>query len=122
VAYLHDLPAPYADRLAPARDDGAWEGHCAHRDAERWVAWNVREDAWYRPAELDRVRQTIDATDAANPRLDAAALLRACAAELRLVRGMEPNQGTGTSSGSAGKSRAGTRSGRGAQPWSLLGC
>lgn len=58
---LDDLPPVYAGRVGPAKDPTAWAPHVEDPRAAEWLAWNVREDAWYEAAELTKVQQTIDA-------------------------------------------------------------
>ncbi|XXX75593.1 hypothetical protein WMF30_48880 [Sorangium sp. So ce134] len=61
---LDDLPPPYADRVSAAQDPAEWVAFCADHRAAAWLAWNVREDAWYGTAELASVQSAIDTAPA----------------------------------------------------------
>lgn len=87
---LDTLPAPYALRVRLALDAASWESRCISAHAAPWIAWNVREDIWFGPAELDRVRAVLDALDATEPGLEGPELLTRCARELERVRAMSP--------------------------------
>lgn len=50
---LADLPEKSAQRVANAGDGEAWLSFCADARAAPWLAWNVRQDAWYRLDDLD---------------------------------------------------------------------
>lgn len=80
---LDELPAPCADRLVAAKDPAAWTALCADPRAAAWLAWNVREDAWYGDAELEQIRQKLDAAPAG---LTGPALLVRHAGALRNLR------------------------------------
>jgi hypothetical protein len=83
---LDALPAPFAVRVELAKDPAAWASHCKTPHEAQWIAWNVREDAWYRDVDLLRIQAVIDAID---PALDGPALLLRCAPDLQRVRAME---------------------------------
>ena len=86
---LDELPLLYADRLKSARDPAAWSALCADARAAAWLAWNMREDAWYGPAELARVQGEIDAAPAG---LMGPELLAQCARALRSFRQLSPDE------------------------------
>jgi hypothetical protein len=60
---------------------------CGTSKEAQWIAWNVREDAWYRDADLERIQAVIAAVD---PALSGPALLFQCAPDLQRVRAMQP--------------------------------
>jgi hypothetical protein len=82
---LDALPAPFAVRVEPARDPAAWASHCRTPHEAQWIAWNVREDAWFRDVDLQRIQAVIAAGD---PALDGPALLVQCAPHLQRIRAM----------------------------------
>jgi hypothetical protein len=92
VFRLADLSSTHAPRVLPAHDPKSWTAlpcpcappcACAHK--AQWLAWNAREDAWYRPADLKRIEDTIDLQD---PAVDGAELLLRCAPSLQRLREM----------------------------------
>ncbi len=87
---LDTLPAPYAIRVRLARDAASWESRCISAHAAQWIAWNVREDTWFGPAELARVCTVIDGIDVTEPGLEGPELLTRCAPALERVRAMSP--------------------------------
>ena len=83
---LDALPAPFDVRVAPARDPAAWASRCGTPHEAQWIAWNVREDAWYREVDLRRIQAVIDTVD---PVLYGPELLVRCAENLQRVRAMD---------------------------------
>ncbi len=83
VPRLADLPPPYASRISPAEQPNAWDRFCTPSHVSQWLAWNVREDAWYRASDLQRIQDVIDNVD---PALVGADLLLVCAAKLQSLR------------------------------------
>ncbi len=83
---LANLDPAYAARVASATDTAAWVSHCSLHEAQ-WIAWNVREDAWFRDHDLKQVQDAMDAVDPSGTLL-AADLLRECAERLQSFRDM----------------------------------
>ncbi|WP_437674176.1 hypothetical protein [Sorangium sp. So ce131] len=62
--HLDDLPTAYASRVRAAQSPAEWIAFCADHRAAAWIAWNVREDAWYGAAELAAVQSALDTAPA----------------------------------------------------------
>ena len=83
--HLHDLKEPHSARLSRAADPAAWTASLCDVAHAAWIAWNVREDAWYGPEELEKIRAEVDA---APDRMDGPELLMHIAGELRSLRAL----------------------------------
>jgi hypothetical protein len=87
--HLHELARPFADRVGSAEHDTAWLSYCISAGAAPWLAWNVREDAWYGPAELALLQAEIDKAPAG---VNGPALLIHIAGKLARIRRLSPQE------------------------------
>jgi hypothetical protein len=81
--HLHDLKGPQGARVSHAENPAAWTASLCNVAHAAWIAWNVREDAWYGPEELEKIRAAIDA---APPDVHGPELLIRIAIKLRGLR------------------------------------
>jgi hypothetical protein len=81
--HLHELTGPHGARISHAADPAAWTASFCDVAHAVWIAWNVREDAWYGPEELEEIRAAIDA---APPDVHGPDLLIRIAGKLRALR------------------------------------
>jgi hypothetical protein len=89
VYRIEDLPSALAARVQPASDPASWVTHCACAHDAQWVAWNVREDIWFRAQDLARIAVIIDRDDP-TAQHTGAELLLLCAPSLQRLRDMSP--------------------------------